>query len=164
MRLFLSIAIAVSATGLLPAACGSSEAPSSAPSSRQPLPERLDCGKDRNGSRAAFRQFAEVLSRGDAGLIRSVLADRPRFGWISAHRRGRALVLVRKRPNEAARKVARRGGLPLEINRFMNIDRPSRTTDAGFSGSWGGRKRFVGKGAIDCRQGRAIVLSLAVRR
>jgi hypothetical protein len=60
--------------------------------------------------------------------------------------------------------VARRDGLPIEVTSFLNSERPRRTTDVGFKGQWNGRRGVIGKVAIDCNQGRAIVLAATVRR
>jgi hypothetical protein len=60
--------------------------------------------------------------------------------------------------------VAQHGGLPLRITEFGNSEPPRRTTDFGFKGRWNRTRHFVGKAAIDCRQGKAIVLGVAVHR
>lgn len=127
-----------------------------------PPPARLECGSDGEGSKAAFRRFAAILRGGDETQIRSVLVEQPRFAWISAHDAEGPDISIRDDPDKAARKVAVRGGLPMEITHFSNVERPSRTTDAGFTGRWDGDRRFIGKGALDCGRGKAIVLSVGV--
>jgi hypothetical protein len=126
---------------------------------------RLDCGTSKAGSKDALRQFFAILRRGDRVEVRSVLIDPPRFMWLNVNgRRGGPHVNVRNDPDKAARAVARRGGLPLTIRRFMNADPPGRETGLGFWGRWNRRRHVVGKAAIDCTQGKVIVLSAGVRR
>jgi len=72
------------------------------------------------------------------------------------------LPALRNKRRATAAAVADHGGLPLRVTDFMNIDRPSRTMDFGFHGTWRGMKA-VGKGALDCDQGRARVLSVGLR-
>jgi hypothetical protein len=122
---------------------------------------RLECGDNRSGTKAAVRQLVEILRRGEEDEIRAVLMPRIDFGWLSVHvAKGRDLVA--RGPGEAARKVARRGGLPMEVTRFENVGRPNRNTDAGFVGRWRGERHLNGKTALNCNEGRAIVLSIGV--
>ena len=67
-------------------------------------------------------------------------------------------------PGEAAWAVAHRGGLPLRVVRFTNSETPHGTTDFGFIGRWNGTRSLVGKAAIDCKVGKARVLSVEVIR
>lgn len=131
-----------------------------------PSPERLDCGSTKAGSEDALRQFFAILRRGDRSEVRAVLVDQPRFAWISVNGYGRTPPRVNARgdPDQVARAVARHGGLPLRITEFMNADPPRRETGLGFWGRWNERRHVVGKAEIDCNQGRAVVLSVGVRR
>ena len=136
-------------------------------SSRQegPDPPKLDCGTDKQGSKVAFHQFMGILREGDEAKVRAVLEDGHDFAWLSAGtgEDGERPHIYQRRPNDAARAVARHAGLPIVIERFFNVDKPSRTTDAGFEGTWGNHA-LIGKGAINCIDGAAIVLSVAVRK
>jgi hypothetical protein len=154
---------------LLVAACsGGSDVSqtSNASESSSVVHQRLHCGSSAAGSRRALRQFVAILRRGNELQIRSVLADPKRFAWLSVNSnwpRGPHLKAHRHHPGEAARAVAKRGGLPLRIRRFGNSEPPHRTTDFGFIGRWN-RVPMEGKAAIDCIQGNAIVLSVGVNR
>jgi hypothetical protein len=155
---------------LLAACSGGSDGspPASASKSSLPDPEQLDCGSGVAGSEAALRQFFAILWRGHRVEVRSVLVDRPRFAWLAVNsnaniRRG-PHINVRGHPGKAAPVVARHGGLPLRITEFMNSEPPRRSTDFGFRGRWNGTRPLVGKAAIDCTEGRAIVLGVGVRR
>lgn len=132
------------------------------------VPSRLNCGSTVAVSERALRQFLAILRAGNEGEIRSVLADPGRFAWLTVGSKGPRgvhwFVHVRRDPDEAARAVARRGGLPLRIVRFTNSEAPHRTTDFGFTGRWNGTRPLVGKAAIDCKLGKARVLSVAVKR
>ena len=124
-------------------------------------PAPLDCGQDKSGSKRAVRQFFRILRTGDEARVLDSLATDGRFEWITALNKKDSPVNVRGNRRKAAAAVAKYGGLPLRVTEFMNIDRPSGTTDFGFFGTWRG-KRTTGKGAIDCNQGRARVLSVAI--
>lgn len=125
--------------------------------------EKLDCGSTTKGSKQALRAFLSVLRSGDEAQILSVLAKRGRFEWIFVGRDGTAVVNVRGDRRKAAREVAESGGLPLRIRRFMNAEKPRRTTDFGFFALWNGRRGAVGKAALDCEAGTARVLSVQLR-
>jgi hypothetical protein len=164
VRRFLSLPAVVV---LLATGCSGGGDASSRGSSAS-IPSRLDCGSGVAGSERALRQFFAILRTGNEGEIRSVLADPGRFAWLtvgSKDARGQHwFVNVRHDPGEAARAVAQRGGLPLRIVRFTNSEAPHRTTDLGFTGRWNGTRPLVGKAAIDCKPGKARVLSVAVKR
>ena len=158
---------AVLLAGLVPVVAGcDQDTPTPAEDTANPTP-KPECGSGRAGSKAAFRQLATILASGDEGRIHTALADAPRFAWISALDIPGPELNVKDNPEKAARVVAQRGGLPITITDFQNIERPSRTTDAGFGWRWGGEgelprnDQLIGKGAIDCTEGKAIVLSLA---
>jgi hypothetical protein len=147
---------------------GGDSSRSSTPSeSSSPGRRHLDCGSSVAGSEQALRQFFEILQTGREAEIRSVLADRGRFAWLTVGSKGPRgpywFVHVRRNPDQAARAVAQRGGLPLEVERFMNSEPPHRTTDLGFTGRWNGTRPLIGKAAIDCQSGKARVLSVAVK-
>jgi hypothetical protein len=103
----------------------------------------------------------------DEAQVRSILADRPRFTWVSVNsNRGSHSgphVNACGDPDEAARAVARHGGLPLRLVSFTNADPPQRDSGFGFRGRWNGTRKVVGRAAIDCEQGKAIVLAAGVR-
>jgi hypothetical protein len=146
---------------LLLVACGGN-APGQPSTSTAQSAKPLDCGKDRKGSKAAVRQLFAVLRSGDEERVLDALATGGRFEWLSVYdKSGKAIVSGRANRKAAAAAVADFGGLPLRATDFQNIDKPSRTMDYGFSGTWGGRK-MGGKGAIDCSQGRSRVLSIAL--
>jgi hypothetical protein len=154
---------------LLASGCsGGSDDPQSlnVSNSSAPVRERLDCGSSKSGSEGALRQFFAVLRRGNRPEVRSVLVDAPRFFALSVNGDGNRGPHVNARgdPDRAARIVAKRGGLPLTIAHFMNSERPHRTTDFGFRGRWNRTRHVIGKAAIDCTEGRAIVLGVGVRR
>jgi hypothetical protein len=137
------------------------------PPAREKGMAKLDCGRGLRGSKAAFDQYLALLRDGDEAAIRSVLGPRGdpargAFGWISVGSKERSIIDIRGNPGQAAKRVAALGGLPLRITEFMNIERPRRVTDAGFRGRWGSRKPFVGKGALNCERGTAVVLSVAL--
>jgi hypothetical protein len=131
-----------------------------------PVRTRLECGHDLAGSKHALRQFFSILRAGDEAQVRSVLADRPRFMWVSVNsNRGSHRgphIDIRGSPGKAAKAVARSGGLRLRLVSFMNSEPPHRTTDFGFYGRWGRTRKVVGKAAIDCKEGKAIVLAAGV--
>jgi hypothetical protein len=164
MRMAVLPALSVAAAALaFLGGCGEETEPGEATVTAKPF-SKLDCGHGRAGSKAAFRQFAEILASGDEAQIRAMLVDQPRFAWISAQ--GGVTgpeVSVRRDPDAAAAAVADRGGLPFQITRFQNIDPPGRATDAGFRGRWDQTRGLFGKGVIDCERGKAIVLSVGVR-
>jgi len=124
----------------------------------------LDCGQGKKGSKHAVRTFFAVLRTGKEDRVLDALATDGRFEWLNVGDRDGTPVLpaLRNRRRATAAAIADYGGLPLRVADFMNIDRPSRTMDFGFWGKWRGRK-MVGKGALDCEQGRARVLSAALR-
>jgi hypothetical protein len=127
----------------------------------------LDCGKGVAGSEDAVRQFLAILSDGKRAEVRSVLATDGRFWRLSVNGKRRHGPHFNPSPRDrakTARAVARRDGLPIEVTSFLNSEPPRRTTDIGFKGRWNGRRGVIGKVAIDCNQGRAIVLAAAVRR
>jgi hypothetical protein len=151
--------------GVALGACGSdSTNPTGIDTTTAPLVSRLDCGKGTAGSEGALRHFTAILRRGDRSEIRSVLIDRPRFFALSAHGRPGPDVDVRDDPDQAARAVAERGGLPVRITEFMNSEPPDRDTGLGFRGRWNGLRPIVGKAAIDCSQGKVITFNIAVHR
>jgi len=156
--------ISVAAVALaLVAACGgaaSGGAPSDLPAASGPL----HCGQGEKGSKRAVRTFFAALRSGDEQRVLDALATGGRFEWLNVGGRNGDPVLptLRNRRRATAAAVADYGGLPLRVTDFMNIDRPSRTMDFGFFGAWRGRKA-VGKGALDCEQGRARVLSVGLR-
>lgn len=127
---------------------------------------KLDCGSTVRGSKRALRSFLRILARGREARILSVLAKPRRFEWIYVGRgRNRNPVIhVRHDRREAAAKVAERGGLPLRITRFMNAEEPRLNTDFGFEAEWNGRRGAVGKAVLDCRVGKARVLSVGLER
>ena len=139
-----------------------STATSSAPPSSAAAP--LDCGQTKKGSKRAVRAFFAVLRSGDEQRVLGALATGGRFEWLNVGRQNGTPVLpaLRNKRRATAAAVADRGGLPLRVTKFMNIDRPSGTMDFGFFGMWKGRKA-VGKGALDCNQGRARVLSVGIQ-
>lgn len=145
------------------AGCGGDASGDPVSGSAPPAGTPLDCGQGRHEAKDAVREFLSVLRSGDEQAVLRTLATGGRFEWISVHdKRGNPIVEVRGRHRRrAAAAVADVGGLPLRVTEFMNIDRPSRTTDFGFWGKWNGRKA-AGKGAIDCEQGRARVLSVGL--
>lgn len=124
-------------------------------------PAPLDCGQGKSGSKRAVRQFFRILRTGDEAKVLDSLATNGRFEWITALNRKNSPINVRGDRRAAAAAIARYGGLPLRVTEFMNIDEPSGTMDFGFFGTWNG-KRMNGKGAIDCNQGKARVLSVAL--
>ena len=164
----LALVMGLALVGVGMAACGGGATDSmsarEASVASSPVPDRLDCGSTKAGSERALRQFFTVLRGGDRDQVRSVLIDRPRFAWLNVQGHGGPHVYVRGDPDKAARVVARRGGLPLTIGKFGNSEPPRRTTDFGFKGRWNGARHLVGKAAIDCKQGRAIVLGVGVQR
>lgn len=164
----LALVIGLGFVGVGIAACGGDGTESvsarEASVASSPAPQRLDCGLSKAGSEDALRQFFAVLRQGNRAEVRSVLIDRPRFAWLNVQGHGGPHVYVRGNPDKAARVVARRGGLPLTIREFTNSEPPRRTTDFGFKGRWNGTRHLVGKAAIDCRQGKAIVLGVGVHR
>jgi hypothetical protein len=147
---------------------GDSSASSTVAESLSHVPTHLDCGSSVAGSERALRQFFTVLRTGDETQIRSVLANRKRFFWLGVNSVGphgpQIEARPRHRPARAARAVAQLGGLPLRVVSFTNSERPDRETGLGFTGRWSGTRRVVGKAAIDCTQGKAIVLSVFVKR
>jgi hypothetical protein len=155
---------------LLAAGCAGGNDPGSSTVSESPsvIRSQLNCGSSVAGSERALRQFFSILRTGNERQIRSVLADPGRFAWLTVGFDGPGgpqwFVNVRHDPDEAAQAVAQRGGLPLIIVRFTNSERPRRTTDFGFTGRWNGTRSLVGKAALDCRLGKAIVLSVEVKR
>lgn len=124
----------------------------------------LQCGQTKKGSKRAVRTFFAALRSGDEQRVLDALATGGRFEWLNVGDKDGTPVLpsLRNKRRATAAAVADYGGLPLRVTDFMNIDRPSRTMDFGFYGTWRGRKA-VGKGALDCEQGRARVLSVALR-
>jgi hypothetical protein len=166
----LAFVIGLALIGVGIAACGDGAADSvsarEASAAASPASDRLDCGSGKAGSEEALRQFVAILRRGDRSEVRAVLVDRPRFAWlyVGFDGRRRAYLDVPDDPDKAARAVARRGGLPLTISEFGNSEPPRRTTDFGFKGRWNGTRHLNGKAAIDCNQGKAIVLGVGVRR
>ena len=163
----LALVIGLGFVGVGMAACGGggTESVSAREASvARPAPQRLDCGSSKAGSEDALRQFFAVLRRGNRTEVRSVLVDRPRFAWLNVQGHGGPHVYARGDPDKAARMVAQHGGLPLRITEFGNSEPPRRTTDFGFKGRWNGTRHMLGKAAIDCRQGKAIVLGVGVRR
>jgi hypothetical protein len=156
----LSIAVIALLSITLPA-CGGNDDQGTTTAST-PGVSRLDCGKGNAGSKDALRQFAAVLRRGSAQEILSVLAKPGRFEWISVQDARGPDLSVRNDRVRAAEAVAQRGGLPMRVTRFVNAERPHRTTDLGFVGKWQGTRRFNGKAALDCNVGKARVLSMAV--
>lgn len=123
----------------------------------------LDCGQGKDGSERAVRTFFAALRSGGESRILDALATGRRFEWVNVGRRDGSPVLpaLRNKRRATATAIAEFGGLPIRATEFMNIDRPSRTMDFGFWGKWRNRQ-MVGKGAVDCEQGRARVLSAAV--
>jgi hypothetical protein len=161
------ISLALVSIGMAACGAGSTDSVSAKEASvvTSPATDSLDCGSTKAGSEDALRQFFAILRRGDRLEVRSVLVDRPRFAWLNVNSSGHTWphVNVRGDPDKAARVVARRG-LPLTIRRFMNSEPPQRTTDFGFWGRWNHTRRTVGKAALDCKSGKAIVLGVGVRR
>jgi len=152
--------IALVAASLLVSACGGS-ASGDRPGSQGSAPAApLDCGAGEAGSKHAVREFFSVLRSGDEQGVLDALATGGRFEWLTIYdKRRKTIVDVHGNRRAAAAAVAEYGGLPVRATNFMNIDRPSATTDFGFEGTWAGRA-VVGKGALDCRQGRARVLTI----
>jgi hypothetical protein len=148
---------------MLVSACGG-DASGGGPTNAASAPGPLDCGQVRDGSKRAVRTFFAVLRSGDEQRVLDALATSGRFEWLNVGGKDGTPVLptLRKKRRATAAAVAHLGGLPLRVTDFMTIDRPSRTMDFGFYGTWRGRKA-VGKGALDCEQGRARVLSVALR-
>lgn len=144
----------------LPACGGADGQVTTSPS--QPGASRLDCGKGSAGSEGALRQFVAVLRRGDEQEILSVLAKPGRFEWISVQDARGPDLSVRNDRVGAAKAVAQRGGLPIKVTRFGNSEPPRGTTDFGFQGTWDGTRRLEGKAALDCRVGKARVLSVGI--
>jgi hypothetical protein len=145
------------------AGCEGDEANEASEASFEPSKaERLDCGDNRAGSKAAMHEFAAILRRGERAEIAFALAPAPRFQWISVDGAEGPGLLARGDPGEAARVVARRGGLPFEITRFTHAERPGPSTDFGFEGVWEGDRALNGKAALDCQMGAARVLSLGI--
>ena len=70
----------------------------------------------------------------------NALATDGRFELIAVldENGSKAIVDVLRNRRVAAAVVADYGGLPLRVTDFMNIDKPSRTTDFGFFGTWRG--------------------------
>jgi hypothetical protein len=158
---------------LLTAGCsggGDSSGSSTISESPSRVPTHLDCGSSVAGSERALRQFFTVLRTGNETQIRSVLANRRRFFWLGVNSAGphgpQIEARPRHRPGRAARSVAQLGRLPLRVVSFTNSEPPPAhgTTDFGFTGRWNGTRRVVGKAAIACTHGKAIVLSVFVRR
>lgn len=119
MAVLPALLVAAAALAFL-GGCGEGTEPGEATVTAKPF-SKLDCGHGRAGSKAAFRQFAEILASGDEAQIRAMLVDQPRFAWISAQ--GGVTgpeVSVRRDPDAAAAAVADRGGLPFQITRFQN--------------------------------------------
>jgi hypothetical protein len=128
----------------------------------------LNCGSTVAGSERALRQFVVILRNGDERQIRSVLADRGRFFALSVQGNGKGGpdLSVRGDPDEAAKAAAERDSFPLmltRVTRFESSERAHRTTDFGFVGRWSGNRRVIGKAAIDCTQGKVIVLAAGVQ-
>ena len=147
-------------TSLLVSACGNSASGDTSSSQDSTPAAVLDCGTGEAGSKHAVRQFFSVLRSGDEQRVLDALAKGGRFEWLTVYdKRRKPIVDVRGNRRAAAAAVADYGGLPLRATNFMNIDRPSATTDFGFEGTWRARA-MVGKGALDCDQGRARVLSI----
>jgi hypothetical protein len=133
-----------------------------ASSSGSTTADKLDCGNTKRSAKRALRSFVGVLRSGEERRILTLLAKPRRFFALSAgYRDGSGIVSSGDR-REAAAQVSDYGGLPLRIDRFMNADRPSRTTDLGYFATWRGRREAVGKAALDCRAGTAIVLAVAI--
>jgi hypothetical protein len=147
----------------LVSACGG-DASGGGPSDAAPVSGPLQCGQTKNGSKRAVRTFFAALRSGDEQRVLDALATGGRFEWLNVGGKDGTPVLpsLRNKRRATAAAVADYGGLPLRVTDFMNIDRPSRTMDFGFFGTWRGRKA-IGKGALDCDQGRARVLSVALR-
>jgi hypothetical protein len=158
MRLELSTVIAL--LGISVAACGGNGDQGTTTGSSGL--SRLDCGNSKAGSEGAMRQFAAIVRGGDEQKILSVLAKPGRFEWISVQDARGPDLSVRNDRVRAAEAVAQRGGLPIKISRFGNSEPPRRTTDLGFRGVWDGTRPFNGKAALDCRVGKARVLSIGI--
>ena len=127
----------------------------------------LDCGTDEAGAEAAFHEFASILRAGDRPGVRAALEDKGEFFQLFASAKrpngGSRTLIYERRPGGAAAEVSRQGGLPITITRFTDgAGEPDDETGSGtLRGTWGDRK-FVGKSALDCVEGKAIVLSLSV--
>jgi hypothetical protein len=125
----------------------------------------LDCGSNRAGVRAAFHQFTAILREGDESSVREALIDAPRFAWIFAgdNANQENPLFYAHRPNQVAKKVAARGGLPVEITHFGRVGSPdSRYAISGtIRGTWGDHE-FEGKSELNCISGKARVLSIGV--
>ena len=159
LALVLGLAVAAGA------GFGSSGSGEAAPTSAAATDAALDCGSTVRDSKRALRSFLRILDRGREARILSVLAKPRRFEWIFVNRpNGNPIVGVRNDRREAAAAVAERGGLPLRITRFMNAERPRRSTDFGFEAEWKGRRGAVGKAVLDCHVGKARVLSVGLER
>lgn len=156
--------MSVVVTALVIAGCDDSATTGEAAAATATAAGPLDCGQSKKGAKRAVRTFFAILRTGDEQLVLDALATGGRFEWLNVGKRDGTPVLPARRGKRhaTAAAVAGRGGLPIRVTSFMNIDRPSGTTDLGFFGKWKGRK-LVGKGAIDCNQGRARVLSAAIQ-
>jgi len=157
----LAVLIATLSLVLIPA-CGDGSAAGGDAGGNSVAAAPLDCGEGKTGAEHAVRAFFAILRSGDEDRVLDALAPDGRFEWITIYdKTNSALVDVRGNRRAAATAVADYGGLPLRVTDFSNIDSPSRTTDFGFRGTWRGRE-IVGKGALDCAQGRARVLSIGL--
>jgi hypothetical protein len=135
------------------------------PASRDAV-EKLDCGSTVRSAKRALRTLALRLRFDGEAQILPLLARPPRFFAVSVSSRdgaGHGNVIVSSRNRvEAARQIAEYGGLRLRIDRFMNAEKPSRTTDFGFWATWKGHRPAVGKAALNSDAGPAIVLAVGI--
>lgn len=131
-------------------------------SSIERVAEKIDCGRTKRSAKRALRYFvSEQLRTDEASRILPLLAKPKRFFAMTVSSSAETVVQTRKR-RDAAMQLAEYGGLRLRIDRFMNADKPSRTTDFGFFATWKGNRSATGKAALDCKSGTAIVLGVAI--
>jgi hypothetical protein len=124
--------------------------------------EKLECGSTVRSAKRALRTFLRRLRADDAAQILPLLARPPRFFAVSVGSENSKPVVSARNRFAAAKQIAEYGGLRLRIDRFMNAEKPSRTTDFGFWATWKGRRPAVGKAALNCDAGTAIVLAVGI--
>ena len=121
-----------------------------------------DCGSTVRSAKRALRTLLLRLRYDDEAQILPLLARPPRFFAVGVSFPNGNRVVSAQNRFAAARQIAEYGGLRLRIDRFMNAEKPSRTTDFGFWATWKGRRPAVGKAALNCDAGTVIVLGVGI--
>lgn len=125
--------------------------------------DRIDCGRTETSAKRALRHLVAVqLRQDDVSLILPLLAKPKDFFAVGASFNNGNTIVQSENRREAAQQIADYGGLRLQIDRFMNAERPRRVTDFGFYATWNERRPAVGKAALDCEAGTLIVLGVGI--